>query len=66
MICISFAGKEIMKKKNKNKRTKLEKETNRTYEKGPSESFSESELFQKPFDSGGWPDRDLKKNLGCG
>ena len=28
----------------------------------PQESFQE----EKPFDFGGLPDRDLKKNLGCG
>lgn len=33
----------------------------------PKESKKEvEEKPEKPFDFGGFPDRDLKKNLGCG
>ncbi|HEY0655111.1 MAG TPA: hypothetical protein VGD65_18380 [Chryseosolibacter sp.] len=31
-----------------------------------NESSDQSPAEEKPFDFGGLPDRDLKKNLGCG
>ncbi|HTF16968.1 MAG TPA: hypothetical protein VK658_02785 [Chryseolinea sp.] len=35
-------------------------------ESSPSESSQDSDEESKPFDFGGLPDRNLKKNLGCG
>ncbi|MEJ0055210.1 MAG: hypothetical protein WDN75_05875 [Bacteroidota bacterium] len=49
----------MIKKKSKKKEVKKSKEVKMK----PSE---EAVITEKPFDFGGLPDRDLKKNLGCG
>lgn len=46
-------------KKNKGKKQKTEPK------KKPQTELT-SEEKEKPFDFGGLPERDLKKNLGCG
>ena len=48
-----------MKKKSKKKEIKKPQEAKKT-------SFEEPASSEKTFDFGGLPDRNLKKNLGCG
>ena len=51
-----------MRRPTKKKAKKAEKEPKKAEPLGPAQTAEED----KPFDFGGLPDRDLKKNLGCG
>jgi hypothetical protein len=56
--------KYFMSKKSKSKKTTIKNsEKDLELVKKQSEMINEEE---KPFDFGGMPSRDLKKNLGCG
>jgi hypothetical protein len=54
-----------MKRGKAGKSKKVQKKVLAT-EKAASIPRIEQEEAEKPFDFGGLPDRDLKKNLGCG
>jgi hypothetical protein len=51
-----------MNRTTKKKAKKAEKEPKKAEPLAPTQATEED----KPFDFGGLPDRDLKKNLGCG
>jgi len=51
-----------MNKTTKKKAKKAEKEPTKAQPPAPTQGTEED----KPFDFGGLPNRDLKKNLGCG
>jgi len=53
-----------MMKKKKSKPESIK--TNGEKELKPSTQAEEQATEEKPFDFGGLPNRDLKKNLGCG
>jgi hypothetical protein len=51
------------------KKTKAKKKVRKQDQKKPEKPVVTSaaeEATENPFDFGGLPDRDLKKNLGCG
>jgi hypothetical protein len=56
-------GVIAMSKKHKSKEKRGKKESLKAEAKKNSLTVAEEE---KPFDFGGLPNRDLKKNLGCG
>jgi hypothetical protein len=49
----------------KTRRSKSKKEAKAPVKTGPEKTLPEPDE-DKPFDFGGLPQRDLKKNLGCG
>jgi len=50
------------------KKSKAKKKAAKPDQKGgkPAAPIKSNEADENPFDFGGLPDRDLKKNLGCG
>ena len=54
----------MMKKKNAKNQSAISKKTIETKPLPVPDEKTEPE--EKPFDFGGLPERDLKKNLGCG
>jgi hypothetical protein len=53
-----------MKKRKSKGKSKLVEQTTNPKPKTQKETLLTND--EKPFDFGGLPDRDLKKNLGCG
>jgi len=55
-----------MKKKSKEKKPLKKIVPAETKQMPPQDASAPAGSDDKPFDFGGIPDRDLKKNLGCG
>jgi hypothetical protein len=55
-----------MTKKPKKKKSSSEPKANKTLEQQVTQLPSQELPAENPFDFGGLPDRNLKKNLGCG
>jgi hypothetical protein len=65
MICIRIVLEPQMHGAMAKKRIIKPKETAKVKEQGPVAPVTPPEE-EKPFDFGGLPQRDIKKNLGCG
>ena len=51
---------------NKTGKKKAKKEVEKVVKKANAQGIQQAPEEDKTFDFGGLPDRDLKKNLGCG